>query len=467
MLIGSGLSAQIEVEKTYKPSYSSVNDARDMIAATGGGYYITGVAEDANGNDAMFVMKVDDNLDSLWTKYYHNANFISQRGDVLLYNNAGNLCVIGITNGPGVHISLWELDLNGDTIQTRTFATGNNSIEFLIPDALVTDDDGFIVCVQEGVTSGSVHSFDSDWSLRWKKYGSQTGGWPSVDVNAQFVGVEMIDTVLYYAARKASGADNKSYFISSGISGSFLSVSQYGVNSQGIRAEDLIITDNDEALLVGMMTTQINSGLSGERTMILKTNLNGDSLGITNDLATSFPKNASIIDGNVVVDCVSLTNSSGTRMGIGVYTQSAGIVGKQDLETLPNEWDQSEGRVYRTVDAGGGKRVTLGVKGSSSNSEIILYKYTEDLVVGVEHIKSESNTFSIYPNPARSQLTISGLSGDEIVEVYNMLGARVYSAQARGKALSLDIASVERGVYFVHILDRQGRGMESLKVAVE
>ena len=71
--------------------------------------------------------------------------------------------------------------------------------------------------------------------------------------------------------------------------------------------------------------------------------------------------------------------------------------------------------------------------------------------------ETEANNFAtVYPNPTNSTFTITGKSLKS-AEVHNTLGQRVAIVQGQGETLQIDIANLPAGVYFVNILDEEGR----------
>jgi hypothetical protein len=62
-------------------------------------------------------------------------------------------------------------------------------------------------------------------------------------------------------------------------------------------------------------------------------------------------------------------------------------------------------------------------------------------------------TFSIYPNPSRSKLniTLPNFADNAKVEVYNILGARVYVSEINKLNTSIDVSKWNSGVYLVRV----------------
>lgn len=75
--------------------------------------------------------------------------------------------------------------------------------------------------------------------------------------------------------------------------------------------------------------------------------------------------------------------------------------------------------------------------------------------VGVEETAQVENTFSIYPNPARDYVRVSGENINSI-SVYNCLGALVEKVEAKGNTTSISTSSYNTGVYFITVEQNNG-----------
>lgn len=64
---------------------------------------------------------------------------------------------------------------------------------------------------------------------------------------------------------------------------------------------------------------------------------------------------------------------------------------------------------------------------------------------------------SVYPNPSKERIVIQGINAVE-VRMFNTIGQRVATATvAGGETLQVDIATLPAGVYFVNVIDTEGR----------
>ena len=76
-------------------------------------------------------------------------------------------------------------------------------------------------------------------------------------------------------------------------------------------------------------------------------------------------------------------------------------------------------------------------------------------LVGIEETASTAFA-TLYPNPTTSFVAITGANLRQ-VEVLNMLGQKVLSAQGEGNELRIDLATLPAGIYFVNVTDEEGR----------
>lgn len=75
--------------------------------------------------------------------------------------------------------------------------------------------------------------------------------------------------------------------------------------------------------------------------------------------------------------------------------------------------------------------------------------------LGVEETAQVENTFSIYPNPARDYVRVSGENINSI-SVYNCLGALVERIEAKGNTTSISTSDYNTGVYFITVEQNNG-----------
>ncbi len=100
------------------------------------------------------------------------------------------------------------------------------------------------------------------------------------------------------------------------------------------------------------------------------------------------------------------------------------------------------------------------VKVHSSQNTITFGIYIDDNLLNITEISAETN---LYPNPTSGQFTVEGMNVVK-VEVYNLVGQKVYEAQ--GKTVIIDAANWNKGIYLVNITLQNG-AVETKKMVVK
>lgn len=438
------ICAQPITEALLKPGTDNLNWPYDMIAANDGGYFITGKCTNDSDKESMFLLKLNADLDSVWTRHYSNDDYIAMRGDALFYNANGNLCVMGITSGPGVWISHWELDQNGDTLSTGHYYTGTSGIDYVVTDAVARPDGGYVVTVRNTSSSSGIYSFDANMELVWR--------WPSAGINyqnispnCQFTGIELVDTTLYFSGRKVNGSGHACYFHARGLSGHVISTDTFGSHAQQMRAEDIVIVGN-EAFLVGTKQVEYSTGVSGARLMVMRTNLSGDSLGLVTDNFHQSIENVDIIDGNILSMAIH-TDLNGTNTpSVAAHTSAGAYAGRHDLSFGGTSAVSNISRVIRTLSDGDGHLITLGMQGSTSSSRVYVVKYTPE-ALGAQSVRHQSD-LSLFPNPATTTVFVFGDVPQLPVVATDAVGRRfVLPASDHERGFQVNVSSLASGVY--------------------
>jgi hypothetical protein len=90
----------------------------------------------------------------------------------------------------------------------------------------------------------------------------------------------------------------------------------------------------------------------------------------------------------------------------------------------------------------------------------VVRKVSKPWLAGVKELISSNEELRIYPNPNNGKFSIksSGGSGQSTVEIYNVLGEKVYSKQWRIKdgQLTIDLSDKASGVYMYRVVSESG-----------
>lgn len=177
--------------------------------------------------------------------------------------------------------------------------------------------------------------------------------------------------------------------------------------------------------------------------------------------APAFFKSVNVNDNGEVYQC-SMRNvnynswpygSSGTHL---VVTKA-----DTDLNVIWQKQYLVDGNIYsafQTIATSDGGCLVVGNvfdHNSVGRLDIFVLKINADGTVGIDEIKEES-LLTIYPNPARTTITITGENLRQI-GVSNMLGQRVAIHQAEGSETIIDISILPAGIYFLDIINEEGK----------
>ncbi len=164
------ISGQGELEwtKTYGAGTFNIEVAYDIFPAADNGYMVVTGTDGISGNDDMWVIKIDENGDSLWSKVYGGEG--QEYGSCGLQAADGGYLFLGTTNSYGAgfdDIYLVKTDANGNEQWHKTYGTANLETA---GDIEPTSDGGYIIAGStNGYTDGYVVKTDANGDTLWTK----------------------------------------------------------------------------------------------------------------------------------------------------------------------------------------------------------------------------------------------------------------------------------------------------------
>lgn len=98
------------------------------------------------------------------------------------------------------------------------------------------------------------------------------------------------------------------------------------------------------------------------------------------------------------------------------------------------------------------------------DADMMIFPIVDGNVNGLNNV--DVNTLSyVYPNPAKDQVTLASSFNMEKVEIFNMLGQKVYENTLNGNATTVNVADFNNGTYIVKIFTEAG--LATKKIVVE
>ena len=121
------------------------------------------------------------------------------------------------------------------------------------------------------------------------------------------------------------------------------------------------------------------------------------------------------------------------------------------------------------IDAGdpGGTYPPTDIAGNPRVVNIIdIGAYENGSAIGIDEPISISD-ISVYPNPSSGKFTLQSAIGIYEIEIYNVLGERIYTTTNLSQSSSneIDLSYAPKGIYFVKIYD--GSRVYNKKVVVQ
>jgi len=159
--------------RTYGLSFHQ-DEFREMKPTADGGFVLVGYAYSETYDDwVVYVVRTDANGDTVWTKVFdhQHGEFRFNAADAVEETSDGGLIIGGCTQcEPWIlHAYLIKTDANGDTLWTRTYATGGYNAFHSVQE---TSDGGFIVAssMYSEVTwsdDALLVKYDADGNVEW------------------------------------------------------------------------------------------------------------------------------------------------------------------------------------------------------------------------------------------------------------------------------------------------------------
>lgn len=499
-------SAQVTFQKSIGGSLPDWGGS--VKQTTDGGYIIAGTTMSGSTVDYQaYLIKTNASGDLIWTKTFHNKDIGGQ--DVKQTYDGGYIFL-----GTGVIFQeayLFKTDAAGDTLWTRSFyglvnATRGYSVQ-------QTTDSGYILSL-----TLDLHNISQDSANALLVKTNKTGdiiwtksyGGPKYDIGYSVQQTNDNGFIMAGNTRSYSADSADVYLVKSNASGDTLWTRTFGGprNDYGYSVKQTI----DNGYIIAGYTNSFGAG--GNDIYVVKTNSNGNILwsktygGAGNDIGQTIQLTT---NGGYVIS--GYTNSFGANHGYVLKVDSNGNV--EWSKTIGTE---SANSVEQTIDGGyiftgsifsgtGDENVLLVKTDQMGNSgcnetdaatitnivttkmagistvvesrsyanSTVLYTVGSSVgfattlctTVGLNEIKSGNSLF-ISPNPSSGDfvITFPGIINEGIVEIYTVLGERVFSkAISLSTNIEINLNNNPPGIYFVKALDGDRR--YSLKIMIE
>jgi len=239
---------------------------------------------------------------------------------------------------------------------------------------------------------------------------------------------------------------------------------------------DLEITPQDTTICIGS-TISLDAGSYPLNPIYIWSN---GVITQTNEVATAGTYNVFVqnTDGCSARDTVNISvhpNPVANSIAIndlGNGSFQFGILGGYNIDTY--NWNfgdgtQQSGGSTMTKQYATSGEYTVTVTMSNQCGEITIVRVLAVVVgngTGVNDLKGLANDLKMYPNPGRDKVIITHNGGIKMkhVELYNLMGQKVYSEAVNAEKQEINISNLASGIYNVVIDTDKGKATKKLEV---
>ena len=382
--------------KTYGIGEFTIEVAYDIIETNDGGYMVVSGTDGFTGDNDVWIIKIDNNGDSLWSKHFGGSG--AQYGSAGVQNSDGSYIFVGSNNGEGSagqdDVYIVKTDEEGNVLWSKNYGT---SITDYANDVQITSDGNYIVGASvNNNQDGYLLKLDANGDTIWTKI---FGGALTEEI---FSVKQTSDGGYVLAGRNnTEGAGNYDvWLVKTDGDGNQTWSKTFGGEKKDI-GESVSITDDGGFFIVGY-TESFTPAEEDSDMYWIKTDNNGDTL---------WTKHFGDIkdDGGYA----------------GVQAEDGGLAGAGYFY-LPGE-----------------------------ELEFYLVKMTADGTVSVSNRLAENNQLKVYPNPVIDNAVIEFNNPDHLpynLVVRDVSGRTIRTIQnITGNKVQFERDDLSSGFYFIEL----------------
>ncbi len=399
--LGVFVHSQFSFDTDFDGGYNDADESFCVVQTDDGGYVMSGAiwTSDDAGYD-IAIMKADESGNLLWVKTYGIGFMNMEIGYEIAKTTDGGFIVCGGTDGfTGDDNDMWVIrtDENGDSLWSKTY--GGNSQEYA-HSVIQTNDEGFLIA---GSTSSFGAGADDVYLIKTDANGdelwSKTYGGTSADAAYN---VRQTTDGGYIVGGTTNGYSDF-YLIKTDANGDSLWTRTFGGGATEEAYSVKQTTDGGYIMTGGTMSY----GAGNYDFWLVKTNEDGDMEWNKTYGGEEKDKGWSVVqsnDGGYFI--AGFTESfAQSEEDEGVYLVKTNASG-DTLWTRTYGDISNDGGHWAIQTEDGGYAITGYKYVSGVQYNFYLIKTLGDGTVGVDDINNEYETLNIYPNPFNNKTTI-------------------------------------------------------------
>lgn len=317
-----------------------------------------------------------------------------------------------------------------------------------------------------GVNSGHVRIYGYSSGI-WSQLGNDINGEAAGDFSGNSVSLSSDGTVVAIGARYNSNNDSGHVRVYGFNSGSW---TQLGSDINGEAAGDysgwsVSLSADGTKVAIGAPGNS-GDGLAGSgHVRVYNYSLNswtqlGNDIDGEGAVDTSGFSVSLSADGTIVAIGADQNDGNGTNSGhVRIYRFNAGVWTKIGSDIDGESASDKSGRVFLSSD---GTKVAIGAPGNDGNGTDSGHVRVYDLSAILSSDSFVLSNFSVYPNPASEQVTITLQENLQLekVTIYNTLGQLIKTE----KNSSINVSSLSKGSYYFEVITNKGKATKTIVI---
>lgn len=187
------------------------------------------------------------------------------------------------------------------------------------------------------------------------------------------------------------------------------------------------------------------------------------------------------VGGGTNAEVFNLSVINGKLYAMGQFDEAGGVPASGIAEWDGTKWCGLGGTFDNSISGCAFYKDTLYVGGGfwTINSDSIVYvakwlggNYVDTCgndATGINELIAKNAMVRVYPNPGNGIFTmqLSGINGPSVVEIYNVMGQKVYTGSVNSTHTEMNLSNQSNGIYLYRVITENGELVGEGKIVIQ